>query len=221
MKFSDSTINVLKNFATINQSIIFKPGNELRTISPQKTIMAIAKIEDTIPSAACVYDVSRFLSTCGLYENPNLEFHDKFFMISEGNRKTKYVYADPSMVFAPPDKEINIPSNDVQVEVEWTDIQAVIKASGIMQLPEIAFVGENGTCYLRAIDSANATADTFSIELGETNDKFQLIIKTDNLKLIPQKYNVTLSARGISRFEGEFVRYFIAIESKSTYHKGE
>lgn len=221
MKFSDNTINILKNFATINQSIIFKPGNELRTISPQKTIMAIAKIEDDIPSAACVYDVSRFLSTCGLYENPNMEFHDKFFMISEGNRKTKYVYADPSMVFAPPEKEINIPSNDVQVEVEWNDIQAVIKASGIMQLPEIAFVGENGICYLRAIDSANSTADTFSIELGETNDKFQLIIKTDNLKLIPQKYNVTLSAKGISRFEGETVRYFIAIESKSTYTKGE
>lgn len=221
MKFSDRTLNVLKNFATINQSVIFKPGKELRTISPQKTIMAIAKIDDEIPSPACIYDMSRFLSTCGLYEQPNIEFHEKFFMISEGNRKTKYVYADPSMVFAPPEKEIKIPSNDVEVEVEWADIQSVIKASGVMQLPEIAFVGENGICYLRAIDSASTTADTFSIELGETNDKFQLIIKTENLKLIPQKYNVTLSSKGISKFEGEDVRYFIAIESKSTYSKGE
>jgi len=221
MNFSERTLTVLKNFATINPSIIFKPGNELRTISPQKTIMAIAKIDDEIPSSACVYDVSRFLSTCGLYESPNIEFHEKYFTIFEGNRKTKYVYADPSMVFAPPDKEIKIPTNDVEVEVEWSDIQAVIKASGIMQLPEIAFVGENGICYIRAIDSANATADTFSIELGKTDDTFQLIIKTDNLKLIPQKYNVTLSSKGISKFEGEFVRYFIAIESKSTYVKGE
>ena len=118
MKFSDRTLNVLKNFATINQSVIFKPGNELRTISPQKTIMSIAQIDDDIPANACIYDVSRFLSTCGLYEVPNIEFHDKYFMISEGNRKTKYVYADPSMVFAPPEKEIKIPSNDVHVDVE-------------------------------------------------------------------------------------------------------
>lgn len=221
MKFSDRTINVLKNFATINQSVIFKPGKELRTISPQKTIMAIAKIDDEIPSPACIYDMSRFLSTCGLYETPNIEFHDKFFMISEGNRKTKYVYADQSMVFAPPEKEIKIPSTDVEVDVEWADIQSVIKASGVMQLPEIAFVGEHGTCYLRAIDSSNPSADTFSIELGETNDKFQLIIKTENLKLLPQKYSVTLSSKGISKFEGDDVRYFIAIESKSTYSKGE
>ena len=61
----------------------------------------------------------------------------------------------------------------------------------------------------------------FSIELGETNDKFQLIIKTENLKLLPQKYSVTLSSKGISKFEGDDVRYFIAIESKSTYSKGE
>lgn len=220
MKFSERTLTILKNFATINPSVIFKPGSELKTISPQKTVMAMANIADEIPSAACVYDMSRFLSIYGLYSDPNIEFESKNFIISEGKRKTKYVFADQSMVIAPPEKEIKIPSADVEVDVEWNDLQSVIKASGVLQLPEIAFVGENGTCYLRAIDSGNSSADTFGVELGDTSDTFQLIIKTENLKLLPQNYKVTLSSKGISKFEAADIRYFIAIESKSSYKKG-
>lgn len=220
MKFSENTITILKNFATINPSILFKPGNVISTISPQKTVMATAQLDDTIPAAACVYDMSRFLSIYGLYSLPDIEFQEKNFIISEGKRKTKYVYADSSMIISPPAKEIKLPSNDVEVDIEWSDLQSVIKAAGVLQLPEIAFVGENGNTFLRAIDSGNPSADTFGIELGETNDKFSLIIKTENLKLLSQNYKVTLSSKGISKFEGSNVKYFIAIESKSNYQEG-
>ena len=40
MKLSDKTISVLKNFSSINQSILFKEGNKLRTISVMKNILA-------------------------------------------------------------------------------------------------------------------------------------------------------------------------------------
>ncbi len=220
MKLNEQTLTVLKNFATINPSVVFKPGNELRTISPQKTVMAVATIPDSFESNACIYDMSRFLSMYSLYENPQIDFQEKFCYISEGKRKTKYVFADISMVIVPPEKEIKIPSEDVSVSVEWNDLQSVIKAASVLNLPEIAFIGEEGTCYLRAVDSANPTADSYGIELGETKDTFQLIIKTENLKLLPQNYKVTLCSKGISKFEGAGVKYFIAIESKSTYKKG-
>ena len=221
MKFSDKTLTVLKNFASINPSVMLKPGRQLRTISPQKTVVAMATIDDTIPSAACVYDISRFLSVYSLYSDPEITFEDKNFLISQGKQKTKYVFADPSMIISPPDKDLKLASEDVQFDVQWSDLQTVIKASGVLQLPEIAFTGSNGVCYLRAIDSANPTADTFGIELGETRDTFQMIIKTEYFKLLPQDYRVTLSAKGISLFEATDIRYYIAIESKSTYKRGE
>ena len=221
MKFSDKTLTVLKNFASINPSVMLKPGRQLRTISQQKTEVAMATIDDTIPSAACVYDISRFLSVYSLYSDPEITFEDKNFLISQGKQKTKYVFADPSMIISPPDKDLKLASEDVQFDVQWSDLQTVIKASGVLQLPEIAFTGSNGVCYLRAIDSANPTADTFGIELGETRDTFQMIIKTEYFKLLPQDYRVTLSAKGISLFEATDIRYYIAIESKSTYKRGE
>ena len=220
MKFSNETLSVLKSFTDINKSILMKPGNVLKTITPEKTLIAIAEIPDEIPSEACVYDLSRFLSILSLYNDPDVEFGDKYFIISEGKRRTKYVYADVSMIHTPPEKDINIPSEDVVVNVTESDLSSVLKAAGVLQFTEIAFVGESGKCYLKAIDSANDNADDFGVEIGETDDEFKVIIKTDNLKLMPMDYKVTICSKGISEFKGDNVTYFVAIDSKSTYNKG-
>jgi hypothetical protein len=220
MKFSDRTLTILKSFAGINKSILMKEGSVLKTITPEKTLIAIANIPDEIPSEACIYDMSRFLSILSLYEDPDVEFHDKYFIISEGRRRTKYIYADISMIHTPPEKEISIPSADVVVDVKWDDLQSVLKAAGVLQFSEVAFVGDGGKCYLKAIDSTTENADDYDVEIGETGDTFKIIFKTDNLKLLPQDYRVTLCSKGISEFRGKDVTYFVAIDSKSTYNKG-
>ena len=220
MKLSDETLNILKSFATINKSIQFLPGNTLKTITPEKTLIAIAKITDEIPADACVYDLSRFLSILSLYDDPDVSFEDKYFTISEGRRKTKYVYADISMIHVPPLKDIHIPDEDVVVNVKWDDFQSVVKAAGVLQFNEIAFVGTDGKCYLKAVSSDQDGADDYAIEIGDTDDEFKIIIKTDNLKLLPQDYRVALCSKGISEFRGQTASYFVAIDSKSTYTKG-
>lgn len=220
MKFTERTLTILKSFATINKSIQMKEGNVLKTITPERTLIASATIPDEIPSEACIYDMSRFLSILSLYTEPDVEFHDKYFIISEGKRRTKYLFADVSMIHAAPEKDVKIPSDDVVVDVTWDDMQSVLKAAGVLQFSEVAFVGENGTCYLKAIDSTNEGTDDYGVEIGETDDTFKIIIKTDNLKLLPQDYRVTLCSKGISEFKGNDVTYFVAIDSKSTYNKG-
>jgi hypothetical protein len=221
MKLSDRTLTILKSFSTINKSIVMKPGKVLRTITPEKNLIAIANIEDQFPSEAVIYDLSRFLSMLSLYQNPDVEFHDKYFIISEGKSKTKYVFADISMIIAAPEREVGIPTADVSVSVKWSDLQSVLKAAGVFQFGEIAFIGEDGKCYLRAIDSNNKSSDAFGVEIGTTNDTFTLILKTDNFKLLPQDYEVTLCAKGVSLFKGADVSYYVGVDSKSTYKKGE
>tara|TARA_Y100000385_G_scaffold290547_1_gene364184 strand:- start:989 stop:1651 length:663 start_codon:yes stop_codon:yes gene_type:complete len=219
MKFSNETLTVLKSFTAINKSILLSAGSVLKTITPEKTLIAIANIQQEIPSDACIYDLSRFLSILSLYNDPDVEFFDKYFIISEGKRRTKYVFADLSMIHTPPEKDITIPSADVEVSVTADTLSSVLKAAGVLQFSEIAFVGEGGKCYLKAIDSANENADDFGVEIGETADDFKIIIKTDNLKLMPIDYDVTLCSKGISEFKGEGVTYYVAIDSKSTYNK--
>jgi len=195
-------------------------GNVLKTITPEKTLVAKATIPDQIPGSACVYDLSRFLSILSLHNAPNVEFEDKYFVITEGKRRTKYAFADVSMIHTPPEKEITIPSADVVVDVTWDDLQSVLKAAGVLQFTEVAFVGQDGKVFLKAVDTSSANADDYGIEIGETADEFKIIIKTDNLKLLPQNYQVTLCAKGISEFKGDSATYFVAIDTKSTYKKG-
>jgi len=220
MKFSERTITILKSFSGINKSVLLKAGNVIKTVTPEKTLVASATIPDQIPSQACVYDLSRFLSILGLYRDPDVEFHDKYFMITSGKQRTKYVYADISMIHAAPEKDIKLPTADVQVTVSWEDMQSVIKAAGVLQFSEVAFVGQEGKFYLKAIDGNNANSDDYGVEIGSTSDEFKIIIKTDNLKLLPQDYEVTLCAKGISEFKSDGVTYFVAIDTKSTYKKG-
>jgi len=220
MKFSERTLTILKSFSTINKSILMKQGNTLRTITPEKTLIASATIPDQFPSEACIYDLSRFLSILSLHTSPDVEFHDKYFVITEGKQRTRYAFADVSMIHAAPEKTIELPSADVVVDVSWNDLQSVLKAAGVLQFNEVAFVGQDGKCYLKAIDSSSAAADDYGVEIGNTADEFKIIIKTDNLKLLPQDYRVTLSSKGISEFKGEDVTYFVAIDTKSTYKKG-
>ena len=58
MKLTDSTLTVLKNFAGINNSILVKKGNKLRTISVAKNILAEADIPEDFPKDVAIYDLS-------------------------------------------------------------------------------------------------------------------------------------------------------------------
>lgn len=217
MKFSENTLSVLKNFSGINPSVIFKPGNVIRTISPQKTVMSAAVIDETIASNAAVYDLSRFLATLSLFDSPDVEFKENKFAISSDRTRVNYTYAAESMIISPPDKDINVPNPEVNVKVNWDDIQKVIRAASVLQLSEIAFRGDGQSVSLAAIDSKNPTADAFDVVVGDSESQFEMIIKVENLKLMPKNYDVSLSSKGMAHFKSDKIQYWIAIEKHSKF----
>ena len=216
MKFSNETIAILKNFSDINQSLLFTQGNELKTISPQKTVMASATITETISTRAAVYDLSRFLSTLSLFnENVDVVFGETKFDIKDDRRKVSYVYASENMIVTPPEKQMTVPAADVQVDIKWDDIQNAIRGAGVLQVGDIAFTGRDGKVLLRAVDSKNSTSDTYDIEVSDYDGgDFDMTIKVDNLKLLPADYTVSLSKAGISHFKSTNAQYWIAVQTK-------
>ena len=69
MKLSEQTIEVLQNFSTINQSLLFKSGDVLRTVSPQKTVLAEVTVPDNFESEFGIYDLGQFLSAMTLIDD--------------------------------------------------------------------------------------------------------------------------------------------------------
>jgi hypothetical protein len=215
MNFSDDTLSILKNFSGINPSLLFKPGQVLRTISPQKTVMAAATIDENIDTPAAVYDLSRFLSTLSLFDNPDIQFGQDKFTIQSGRSRVNYTYASESMIVTPPDKDITVPDLEATFNVEWDNIQNVIRAAGVLQLGEIAFRSDGTTISMSAVDSKNPTADNYSVDVAEGNGStFDMIIKVENMRMMPADYIVSLSSKGMAHFKSTKVQYWIALESK-------
>lgn len=216
MKFSNETIGILKNFASINQGIVFKPGSVIKTMHPQKTIMASARISEEIEGVARVYDLSRFLATLALFDNPNVEFKADKFLISSENSSVTYTYAAEAMVVSPPDKDINFPAADISVQIKWKDLDSVIRAAGVLKLSEIAFRSTGDTLYISAVDSKNSSADMYDVMIANeiSTQPFRMLIKVENLKLMPNDYDVSLSSKGLAHFKSNKADYYVALEAK-------
>lgn len=218
MKLEGRTISILKNFASINPSIMFKPGQSLRTMSPQKTILAQAVIKETMPSEFAIYDLSRFLSVMSLFQQPSITAHDKFAVISDGSQKVNYTFADPTMIVLPSDKTPKFEA-DVSFSLSADALSKVQKAMGVLNMPELAVVGDGTNIMVQAIDSKNPSGDSFAVNVGETEHSFRMIFRAENMKIIPADYEVAISFKGISHFKCEDVEYWIATESSSTQGK--
>ena len=222
MKLSDSTLAVLKNFAGINNSILVKKGTQLRTISVAKNILAEAEIPEDFPRDVAIYDLNQFLNGLSLHQDPNLDFtEDSHITIKEGRRRVKYFYADPQVIIAPPEKEINLPTQEVCFQLESTSLDKLVKAASVYQLPDLSVIGADGEITMVVRDKKNDTSNEYAVNVGETDKEFEFNFKMENIKIIPGAYDVVISSKLLSEFTNTQynLKYFIALEPDSTYNE--
>ena len=221
MKLSDSTLSILRNFAGINNSILVKQGNRLRTISVAKNILAEANLNEEFPSDFALYDLNQFLNVNNsLFRNPELDFTDRgYVVISEGKSKQTFFFADPNVIVTPPDKDITLPTEDVCFELSTEQLDKLLKAAAINQLPDFSAIGKDGKVTLVVRDKKNDTSNNFNIVVGETNSEFTFNFKVENIKILPGTYEVVVSQKLLSRFtsKNHDLTYYIALEPDSTF----
>ena len=218
MKLSNGTINVLKNFSTINQNLVIKEGSDISTMSAMKNIVAKAKVEEDFTKEFAIYDLNEFLSALSLFGTPDLDFQDDYVVITEeGSAKSlKYWYSDPSVVTTPT-KDITMPSNEVKFDFSSDSLAEITRAASVIGAPDMVL--ENGK--LRVTDKKNTTANDYATELDvpDSDVEYKFWFKVENLKLLPGSYSVEVSSKNISRFSNSNVdiEYFIALEPESSY----
>ena len=221
MNLSTNTLNVLKNFATINPNIVFKPGQKLKTISESKTILASAEIVEDFPQEFGVYDLNEFLSVLNLIDNPTLEFEDKAVLVKGGGQKIRYFFSE-SAILTTPQKDIQMPEPELGVNIEEDILSQIRKAAAVLGHTELAITGSNGVITASVLDTRDSTSNLFEIELDKDNackNAFNFVVSIPNLKLLPGDYFVSISSKLISNWTNSNypVDYFIALEKNSSY----
>ena len=221
MKLSDSTTSFLKNYANINQSLEFREGSTLRTVSPLNTILASVEISEDLPKTFPIYELNRFLGTLSLFDDPELDFTDNGVTISDSNHEATYRYCGSSSMFqTPPEKDISFPEPEVEFQLTQDVFKKTINAANTLGLPEVVVEGDGTEVRLLVSDTGNVSSDSFSTGVGPTDKTFRMIFKTENLnKLMEGTYDVKLSSKRISHFKRttDSLQYWIALEQNSTF----
>jgi len=218
MKLTNETINVLKNFSTINQNLVIKEGSSISTMSAMKNIIAKATVEEKFEKEFAIYDLNEFLSAMSLFKSPTLDFGDQSVRLNEegGGSSLKYFFSDPSVVTTPK-TEITMPSVDVEFTFTQDTFNAISKASAVLGVPDVVLKGPaGGDIELTVTDRKNETSNDFSIKVGDNSpNDFTYFFKVENLKLLGGDYKVQVSSKGISHFShvNKSVEYFIALEA--------
>lgn len=220
MKFSNETIEVLQNFSLINPSIVFNEGKQLRTMAPTKGCVAYADITDELPSSFGVFNLSQFLSVVSLFETPEFTILDRSMVISEGKESINFVFADPSMIITPPDKEITMPTPEIEFDMPVDLLKRITKAASTLGSPELAVRGDGTDIFFETVNVKNTADNSYSVKIGESDKKFKMIFLIDNVKIMQKDYKVSISSKGISKWAAEGLTYYITTEAKSSKYEG-
>jgi len=223
MKLSENTLAILKNFAQINSGLVLKSGNVQKTISPEMTILVEAEIDDAIPSTFGIYDLNQFLGNLTTLNDPDLEFDDKSVLMSKDGIALKYYACSTNLITAPPDKELAIKKVDVNFNLTHSNLQILLKLAAMNSLPNLSVIGKNGEIRLQTHEKTNDTSNFASVKVAEyAGEDFITSFKTENLKLVPDDYDVEIQfsedkkGGGFSKFsaKNKKLKYFIALEAK-------
>jgi hypothetical protein len=220
MKFSTETLNVLKNFSTINSSLVVKAGSVIRTVSPVKNILAEYTCTESFERNFALYDLNEFLGGLTLFKDPEFIFdNDSFVTIKNGRSKVKYFFSDPSLITSPSDKQIPMDGENVEFELSEEVLSSLLKAASVYQLKDLSLINEDGKINLVVRNKDNDTSNSFSAKVGETDKEFVFNFKIENIKIIPDVYKVLVSPRNISQFISSKynLQYWIALEPDSTF----
>lgn len=219
---SKRTLDVLKNFASINSGIMVKEGNTLNTVNSVKTILSEAKVTETFPKEFSIYDLNKFLGVVSLFRDPEFIFEDHHITIKSGKASVRYYYCDPKMVTST-NKRITMPSPVVKFDLEGKQFAEIIKAASVLQVGHLCVRSSDDgqRIELAATDKSDRTSNSFSVDVGEniSGATFDFVFDVENLKILPGDYSVEISEKVVACFtaKNEPITYWIALNADSTY----
>ena len=223
MKLSKKTIEILKNFSTINSNILVEPGNTIKTISPVKNVMAQATVSETFDCQFGIWDLNKLLGTISLFNDPEFYFEENHVTIVGSNgTKVTYYYSEPKLLTTI-NKTITMPETVVSFELKNDEFSELQKASSVLQLPDLCLRSSGSTIELVSMDKKDSTSNNYSVEVGtnDNNEDFEFYFKVENLKLMPGDYDVEVTEKVVSKFTNQEtdLSYWIALESDSRYER--
>ena len=222
MKISKETFAILKNYRDLNSNILISEGSTLKTLTPAKNVMATSTVEETFPVEFGIWDLTSFLGTISLFDDPDFDFQDKYVtIIGENGSTVKYFYSEPSLLTVPT-KDVKMPESVVRIDLTEESFNDLRKAASALNLNDLSICSTDGTTVNAILsDKKNSTSNTYSVDIGynEGEHTFNFDFKIDNLRIIPGDYEILFAEKIVSQFTNKNLNlsYWVALESSSSF----
>lgn len=229
MKLSKNTIDILKNFSTVNAGFLFKQGKTLKTISRNKNIFAEYNFfnePDEITSEFGIYDLNNFLTAISMFGGDvDIKHEDGSCKITseDGRNRLRYVCCDAEMLTLPPEKPVAMPKAEIKFTLSKNDYDWVKKISSIIGSTNLAFKSDGSKVSVLVYDGKDNAASRNELEIADGNgDVYEMVFKLETLIMLPGEYDISISSKGISNFKHKQLdlQYWITTEPGSTFTKG-
>ena len=218
LKLSETTRQALKSLSALNPSLWFKKGNVLHTMNAGNNLLCNVEIEETFEVEFGIYELPRFLGVLTSFDDPNITLNDSHMVIAQGQKRVKYKYTDQKVMKIPPG--VSFPGTDVAFDLSTDVLNQALKMASILQMPEIAFVGDGTQVSVITFNSTDQKSDQWSMDgIGPTSDTFRSVFKTEVMNLMKGEYKVEIAKAGIAKFTKPTVEYYAAVESQSSTYE--
>ena len=216
MRLSDTTTKVLKNFASINPSILLNEGQTIRTISPQKNVMAQAVTDEPITDSMCLYDINQFLNIAESIDDCVINVNASKAILSnpQNTQNSTVFFADPSVIVTPPEKNINVKNEQFTFNLSDKELVKILRMASLCNAEELILQQRNdGTVLCKVTNTANPTSNDFSLVVEATNStgetELPATLEVTKLNFIKDTYEVHVYEK-IVHFQGSIAEYWIA-----------
>ena len=216
---ANDMLEVLQNFGSINQNIVFRQGTSLSIVSEAKNVMAKIELDEPIPMDFGIYDATELVRVMSLVDDAEIQFNEDSLSLAGNGSSIKYYYSDIDMLTQPPSKEVTMPDPEVRFILTQDIHNKLKRAASALGHKQIKIASDDDSVKLIITDTKNATANNFTIRVdGEVFCDLSsgFTIGIDNLKLMPGDYEVQVSSKLVSHFKNtdRNVQYWIALEKK-------
>jgi hypothetical protein len=216
MKLTKKTLDVLKNFSTINSNFYAAGGPLIKTISPMQNILAESVIDQELPEFG-IYDLSEFLSVLSLYEDPDLQFSADWVDISwpsKSGTSVRFHFAS-KRILTISDKSIDISDFTVSVDLPKTLLADTIRSGAVLQLSDIVLKSDGNRTTFGIVDKKDGNKNTHLTSIPDAPESvpYEIYFKRENLKMVADNYVLSVSPQGISKFTSDNIVYWVAMET--------
>lgn len=216
LNFSKRTFALLSNFSKINPAICLEQGKQLRTADSGGSILAVAQIDEEIPSKFPISDLSSFLSILGLdaFKECTLTMDDKKIDL-QGKQTTMTFFAGAESLVELPPGEVQLDPGEIKAVIPEGTFKDFKSACRFLKHEFCRISNRAGRVYLTALTPDTDTSTVYEVELGSTDQADSMVtLKVDNLKMEAGDYKLEAVAGQYARFTtmDDRVYYLIGAE---------